>query len=59
MPLGGAAMSNRRNVVLYLDQELVEKSRELGFRKSLKTACNTTLKESKYTESIPSRRNKK
>ena len=27
-------MSNKRNVVLYLDKELVEKSRELGFNLS-------------------------
>jgi post-segregation antitoxin (ccd killing protein) len=27
-------MSNKRNVVLYLDDELVEKSRELGFNLS-------------------------
>ena len=44
MPLGGDAMSvfegarvainKKRNVVLYLDKELVEKSRELGFNLS-------------------------
>ena len=44
MPLGGDAMSvlegersavrKKRNVVLYLDRELVEKSRELGFNLS-------------------------
>jgi len=27
-------MSNKRNVVLYLDRELIEKSRELGFNLS-------------------------
>jgi hypothetical protein len=27
-------MSNKRNVVLYLDKELIEKSRELGFNLS-------------------------
>jgi hypothetical protein len=27
-------MSNKRNVVLYLDKELVEKTRELGFNLS-------------------------
>ena len=34
-------MSNKRNVVLYLDKELVEKTRELGFNLS-KTFENTT-----------------
>ena len=34
MPLGGDAMRNKRNVVLYLDRELVEKSKELGFNLS-------------------------
>ena len=34
MPLVGDAMSNKRNVVLYLDRELVEKSKELGFNLS-------------------------
>ena len=33
-------MSNKRNVVLYLDKELVEKTRELGFNLS-KTFENT------------------
>ena len=34
MPSGGNAMSNKRNIVLYLDKELVEKSKELGFNLS-------------------------
>jgi hypothetical protein len=34
MPLGGDAMSNKHNLVLYLDRELVEKSKELGFNLS-------------------------
>ncbi len=34
MPSGAFAMSNKRNVVLYLDRELVEKSRNLGFNLS-------------------------
>ena len=34
MPLGVNAMSNKRNVVLYLDKEIVEKSKELGFNLS-------------------------
>jgi hypothetical protein len=34
MPSGAFAMSNRRNVVLYLDEQLVEKSKELGFNLS-------------------------
>jgi hypothetical protein len=34
MPSGAFAMSNKRNVVLYLDKELVEKSKELGFNLS-------------------------
>jgi hypothetical protein len=34
MASGANAMSNKRNVVLYLDKELVEKSRELGFNLS-------------------------
>ena len=34
MPLGGDAMNNKRNVVLCLDKELVEKSKELGFNLS-------------------------
>ena len=43
-------MNARRNVVLYLDQELVSKSRQLGFNLSktfenhLKTADNAILK---------------
>jgi len=31
MPADANAMSNKRNVVLYLDKNLVEKSKELGF----------------------------
>ena len=34
MPSGGDAMSNKRNVVLYVDKQLVEKSKELGFNLS-------------------------
>ena len=36
-------MSNKRNVVLYLDKELVEKSRELGF--NLSKTFENTLKQ--------------
>ena len=35
-------MTNKRNVVLYLDSELVEKSRELGF--NLSKTCENHLK---------------
>jgi post-segregation antitoxin (ccd killing protein) len=35
MPLGAnAKMTQKRNVVLYLDRELVEKTRDLGFNLS-------------------------
>jgi hypothetical protein len=34
MRAGAFAMSNKHNVVLYLDRELVEKSKELGFNLS-------------------------
>ena len=34
MPSDAFAMSNKPNVVLYLDKELVEKSKELGFNLS-------------------------
>jgi hypothetical protein len=34
MPSDANVMSNKRNVVLYLDKELVAKSRELGFNLS-------------------------
>ena len=34
MPSGANTMSNKRNVVLYLDRELVEKTRNLGFNLS-------------------------
>ena len=34
MPSGAFAMSNKRNVVLYLDEQLVEKSKKLGFNLS-------------------------
>ena len=43
-------MSNKRNVVLYLDKELVEKTKELGFnlsenlRKLLKTTIDSIFK---------------
>jgi post-segregation antitoxin (ccd killing protein) len=34
MPSDAFTMSNKRNVVLYLDKELIEKSKELGFNLS-------------------------
>ena len=34
MPSGAFAMTQKGNVVLYLDKELVEKSKELGFNLS-------------------------
>jgi hypothetical protein len=34
MPSGALAMGNRGNVVLYMDKELVEKSKDLGFNLS-------------------------
>ena len=34
MPSDANAMNNKRNVVLYLDKDLVEKTRELGFNLS-------------------------
>src|SRR4030067_3529097 len=34
MPSGAFAMAQKGNVVLYLDKELVEKSKELGFNLS-------------------------
>jgi hypothetical protein len=34
MPSGANAMTQKGNVVLYLDKELVEKSKELGFNLS-------------------------
>ena len=34
MPSGAFAMGTKGNVVLYLDKELVEKSKELGFNLS-------------------------
>jgi hypothetical protein len=34
MPSDANAMSNKRNVVLYLDKELLEKSKALGFNLS-------------------------
>ena len=34
MPSGANAMGTKGNVVLYLDKELVEKSKELGFNLS-------------------------
>ena len=34
MPSGAFAMTTKGNVVLYLDKELVEKSKELGFNLS-------------------------
>jgi hypothetical protein len=34
MPPDAFAMSNKRNVVLYLDKELIEKSKSLGFNLS-------------------------
>jgi hypothetical protein len=34
MPLGAFAMTQKGNVVLYLDKKLVEKSKELGFNLS-------------------------
>jgi hypothetical protein len=34
LPSGAFALSNKNNLVLYLDKELVEKSKELGFNLS-------------------------
>ena len=59
-------MSNKRNVVLYLDEELVEKSKELGFNLS-KTFKNhlkhltTQFSQSKQLniEDSPSRNDEK
>jgi post-segregation antitoxin (ccd killing protein) len=34
MPSDASAMSNKRNVVLYLDKDLVQKSKSLGFNLS-------------------------
>ncbi len=36
-------MTNKKNVVLYLDTELVEKTRELGF--NLSKTCENHLKQ--------------
>ena len=50
------AMTQKGNVLLYLDKDLVEKSRELWFslsrtfEKSLKTANHPAIKHTTYTQ---------
>ena len=51
MPSGANAITQKGNVVLYLDKELAIKSKELGFnlqsniRKSFKTTDFTAIKQ--------------
>jgi hypothetical protein len=46
MPSDAKAMGNKRNVVLYLDKDLVEKSKALGFNlgKPFESVSIVTLK---------------
>ena len=46
MPSDAFAMSNKHNVVLYLDKDLVEKSKELGF--NLRKPFENHLKNLEY-----------
>ena len=46
MPSGENALANKCAVVLYLDKELVEKSKELGFNLSKNLKTLKTLNDS-------------